>query len=88
MEKIVNLNEFQKYKEQNGYIVITSPYQTRVHKSSCSYINAKNFLLKLNSKTKKGDYFWIPKLENIENTFEKISPCTYCNPFGKKLLFH
>ena len=82
--KIKNLNEFKKYTKSIGYILITNSRQNSIHKSSCSYLNKKNFLRKLTSKSKPGEYIWITNIESMKKELENTRPCSYCKPFKEK----
>lgn len=46
-----------------------------------------NYLKEVNFEKSKKQYLWATKIDNIENEFNNMKSCSWCNPFDHKLRF-
>ena len=84
---ILNITEFRELKKIQGVVIVTSPILITMHKTTCSYLQERNFIRKSDSKSKKGVYVWFSDKETPLKEFENVKNCSYCNPFEEGLKF-
>lgn len=91
MKIISTSSEFNQIKNKgDGIIIITTEYfdSKIMHKVNCPYVTQNNFIRKMKSKTKKGQYHWFVSIDDAIQEFSNLQDCKSCNPLNKKFRFY